>query len=63
MVDEMFDRDYQSGRAKLNDDIDRGIAGFLARLRSGFEIVNRIQWSAPWAARTQLRRTERNGLA
>ena len=63
MVDEMFDRDYQSGRAELNDGIDRGIAGFFAGLRSGFETLNRIQWSAPWVSRTHSPRTKRSGLA
>lgn len=62
MVDEMFDRDYQSGRKELNDGIDRGIAGFIAGLRTAFEVLHRIQWSAPWAAHAATRR-KRSRLA
>lgn len=59
MVDEMFDRDYQSGREELNDGIDRGIAGFIAGLRTAFEVLHRIQWSAPWAGERRRFRTRR----
>ena len=64
MVDEMFDRNYQSGRAELNAGIDSGIASFVAAMRNGFETLHRIQWDAPWsrkAART--RRKHRAGIA
>ena len=64
MVDEMFDRNYQSGRAELNSGIDKGIAGFVAAMRSGFETLHRIQWDAPWAAKAAARRQKRRaGLA
>jgi hypothetical protein len=67
MVDEMFDRDYQAGRAGLNRDIDRGIAGLIAGLRIGFHVLHRIQWSAPWAVAPtrsrRLRTVRRGGLA
>ena len=63
MVDEMFDRDYQSGRGTLNRDIDRGIAGFLNGLRSGYAALNRIQWSAPWPTKAARRRVKRAGMA
>jgi hypothetical protein len=63
MVDEMFDRDYQSGRAELNDGIDRGVAKFTAGIRAAFETMHRIQWSAPWAPRTRPARARRRGLA
>ena len=62
MSDEMFDRDYQSGRSELNGDIDRGIAGFLAAIRTGFETLHRIQWSAPWTAPVAKRR-KHGGIA
>jgi len=64
MVDEMFDRNYQSGRADLNNGIDRGFAAFAGGLRAGFETLNRIQWAAPWSANSTLqRRKRRAGLA
>jgi len=50
MVDEMFDRDYQSRRQELNAGIDAGVASFVAAMRNGFEVLNRIQFDAPWAA-------------
>ena len=49
MVDEIFDRGYQSGRAALNEGIDRGFARVGRSLMAGFEVLNRIQFAAPWA--------------
>lgn len=50
MIDEIFDRNYQSGRAALNDGIDRGLARLAASLAEGWTALNRIQFAAPWAA-------------
>ena len=64
MVDEMFDRNYQSGRAELNAGIDSGVASFVAAIRSGFETLHRIQWDAPWTGKAQRpRRKHRTGIA
>lgn len=49
MVDEIFDRGYQSGRAELNAGIERGSAALARSLMAGFERLNRIQFAAPWA--------------
>ena len=49
MVDEIFDRNYQSGRAGLNAGIDRGLARIGRSVMRGFEVLNRIQFAAPWA--------------
>ena len=48
MRDEIFDRDYQAGRAELNDGIDRGLARIRAFLKGTFEAIHRRQWAAPW---------------
>ena len=48
MVDEIFDRSYQSGRAGLHASMDRAFAGFGHSLVSGFRVLNRIQFAAPW---------------
>ena len=44
MRDEMFDRDYQAGRDALHDGIDRLIEG----ARNALEVLNRLQFDAPW---------------
>lgn len=44
MRDEMFDRDYQQGRAELNTGIDR----LLSTIGDGLSALHRIQWAAPW---------------
>ena len=48
MVDEIFDRNYQAGRADLNAGLDRGFARIGNGLSATFEALHRIQWSAPW---------------
>ena len=48
MMDEIFDRTYQAGRADLNAGIDRGLAKLGRTLNDSFEVLHRIEWSAPW---------------
>ena len=48
MVDEMFDRTYQAGRADLNAGIDRAIARLGRTLGDSLKVLHRIEWSAPW---------------
>ena len=55
MRDELFDRDYQAGRAELHAGIDRAIANFGRSLGESFEALHRIQWSGPWQAKTDRR--------
>lgn len=44
MRDEIFDREYQSGRNALNDGIDRLIAG----AGQAFRVLHKVQFDAPW---------------
>ena len=44
MRDEIYDREYQAGRDALHDGIDRLIDG----IGRTFELMARIQFSAPW---------------
>ena len=48
MVDEIFDRHYQAGRADLN----AALSGLIGRLgnavSNSFKVLNRIEYSAPW---------------
>ena len=48
MQDEIFDRTYQSGRAELNAGLDRAFAKIGRALGDSFEVLHRIEWSAPW---------------
>ena len=47
MVDEIFDRDYQNGRAQLN----AALAGLGRTLGDSLKALHRIEWSAPWASK------------
>jgi hypothetical protein len=53
MVDEMYDRSYGENRATLN----AAIAGAFSRLGhavgNAFTVLNRIEYSAPWAVKTK----------
>lgn len=51
MMDELFDRGYQAGRAELNSGLGRTLARLASETRTAFHTLNRLQWSAPWAAR------------
>jgi hypothetical protein len=48
MVDEIFDRSYQSGRADLNAGMARGFTKLGNMLSESFAVLHRIEWSAPW---------------
>jgi hypothetical protein len=52
MVDEIYDRSFQAGRAKLND----GLFAIIARIRDALTPVlaslHRIEWDAPWETKT-----------
>jgi hypothetical protein len=48
MMDEMFDRTYQAGRADLNAGIDRAVSKFGRTLGDSLQVLHRIEWSAPW---------------
>jgi hypothetical protein len=47
MVDEIYDRAYQSGRAELHGAIGRA----LASIGRGLGAMHRFEWSAPWSPR------------
>lgn len=49
MMDQHFDRQYQAGRAELNDGIDQLLRRLGREARVVFDAIHRIQFSAPWA--------------
>jgi hypothetical protein len=44
MQDELFDREYQAGRAALNE----GISELLTGIGRTFKVMSAIQFNAPW---------------
>jgi hypothetical protein len=53
MIDEIFDRSYQAGRAELNAAIGRGFSHLAHSIGEAFAVLNRIEYSAPWARPTK----------
>ena len=51
MVDEIFDRHYREGRAELNASIDRTFKQFGNSIINAFNVLNRIEYNAPWIPR------------
>lgn len=50
MIDQIFDRQYQAGRAALNQSILALARRFSKASLNAFKVLNRIEYSAPWAA-------------
>jgi hypothetical protein len=61
MIDEIFDRQYQSGRADLHAGIDRAVSSVGRSILTTFDAIQRIQFAAPWAPKRA--RKNRAGLA
>ena len=53
MVDEIYDRDYRGGRDALNAAILNAFSRFGHAVGNAFEVLNRIEYSAPWAIKTR----------
>ncbi|MBV9529318.1 hypothetical protein [Sphingomonas sp.] len=49
MIDEIFDRTYQAGRAHLNEALALGMRRFAHEIRNAFIVLNRIEYDAPWS--------------
>jgi hypothetical protein len=51
MIDEIYDRGYQAGRADLHDGID----ALFRKLRDAFapplNAVHHFEWDAPWSTK------------
>ena len=50
MIDEIFDRNYQHGRAALNAALATSLKQLSHSVGEAFLALNRIEYSAPWAA-------------
>lgn len=53
MQDEIFDRQYQAGRADLNAGLDRAFSGIGRTVSDSLKVLHRIEWSAPWATKSK----------
>ena len=49
MVDEIYDRAYQSSRNELHLAIAQAIGRSSGAVRNAFAVLNRIEYAAPWA--------------
>ena len=50
LIDEIFDRNYQQGRAALNAALASGLKQLSQSVGEAFLALNRIEYSAPWTA-------------
>ena len=48
MRDEIYDRDYQAGRAELHAGIDRAILRLGRAIGGTFDAIHDVQFAAPW---------------
>ncbi len=53
MVDEIFDRSYQAGRNELNATLSKAFRRFGRAVIGTFEVLVRIQFEAPWIAKSK----------
>ena len=50
MMDEIYDRGYQAGRAELHDGVDTLLAKVRDALAPALTALHRVEWDAPWNA-------------
>ena len=55
MIDEIFDRQYQSGRADMNAGIDRLVHRVGTAVSDTFASIRRVQFDAPWTSNKRVR--------
>jgi len=53
MIDEIFDRNYNAGRHQLSALLARGFAKVTGATMDTFKALNRIEYQAPWTARSK----------
>ena len=57
MVEEIYARHYREGRAELNATLTGLFNRFGSAFGNAFKVLNRIEYSAPWAARPKRARS------
>lgn len=53
MIDEIYDRTYAASRAELNAAILGGLTRLGRAVGNAFEVLNRIEYQAPWTAKAR----------
>ena len=53
MIDEIYDRHYQDGRSELNAALIGGAAKLRKAILNTFQVLNRIEYEAPWTAKAK----------
>ena len=48
MMDEIYDRGYQAGRAELHDGIDRLARKVRSAVSPALSAIYHFEWDAPW---------------
>lgn len=48
MIDQIFDRQYRAARTELNAAISGGLSRAVRSFLKAFEVLNRIEYAAPW---------------
>ena len=48
MIDEIYDRGYQAGRAELHDGIDRLARKVGTAFSPALSAIHHFEWDAPW---------------
>jgi hypothetical protein len=57
MIDEIHDRNYQAGREQLNAALVAGLTRLGNAIENAFGVLNRIEYDAPWMARSRRARS------
>jgi len=57
MIDQIYDRDYREGRHELNSAILSVGRRFATAFSNAFAVLNRIEYSAPWASQSKRARS------
>jgi hypothetical protein len=52
MIDEIYDRHYREAQSELNASIARGLGRFGHAIHDAFEVLVGIEYSEPWAAKS-----------
>ena len=61
MRDEIYDREYQAGRAELHAGIDRAILRLGRAIAATFDAIHAVHFAAPW--QQPRRKRGRTGVA
>ena len=63
MIDEIWDRQYRSGRASLNDGIDRFAKRIGQGMAATFAAIHDVQFARPWSNGRWPSKAKRTGCA